>query len=173
VITPAGAILGTSVTLVSLLASDPTGNPLTFAWDFGDGTTGTGEATTHVYANEGDFFPKVTVTNGEGSFWGTATTALAVKSLTARWSGDMDAVHGRVSITQDGLDLTGTYQDDAHTSGSVAGTISATGEVTFTVTRAGIAPFTFTGTAGPDVETLVGSASGRDIASERWQLARD
>ena len=175
-IAPAGAIVGTSVTLISRLASDPTGSPLTFAWDFGDGATATGEATTHLYATAGDFFPKVTVSSSEGS-WATATVTIRVKSLTARWSGEVDTVpggvfrggEGRVSITQDGLDLTGTYQDQ----GSLKGTISPTGTVTFTVTRAGFAPFTFTGTAGPDVETLVGGASGPDVGNERWSLRRN
>jgi hypothetical protein len=179
VIEPAGAIAGTAVTLTSRLATDPTGLPLSFAWDFGDGATATGEATTHVYATAGDFFPTVTVSNGEGSAARVSVT-IPVRSLTAEWSGDMNRVpggltpggHGRVSITQNGLVLSGTYQDDSH-QGSVAGTISATGTVTFTVTNPGMAPFTFTGTAGPDVRTLVGAASGRDVISGPWALARD
>ena len=57
-IAPAGAIVGTAVTLTSRDASDPTGNPLSFAWDFGDGATATGEAATHVYSTAGDFFPR-------------------------------------------------------------------------------------------------------------------
>ena len=65
-IAPAGAIVGTSVTLRSLLASDPSGSSLSYDWDFGDGSTAAGEATTHVYATAGDFFAKVTVSNSEG-----------------------------------------------------------------------------------------------------------
>ena len=78
----------------------------------------------------------------------------------------------RVSITQNGLDLSGTYQDDLY-EGRVAGAISATGTVTFTVTNPGIAPFRFTGTAGSDVGTLVGAASGPDVVNGRWALSRD
>lgn len=47
------------------------------------------------------------------------------------------------------------------------------GSVSFTVTIPGMAPFTFTGTAGPNVATLVGAASGRDVVNGRWALARD
>ena len=178
-IAPAGAILGTAVTLTSRLANDPTGNPLSYAWDFGDGATATGEAATHVYSTAGDFFPKVTVSSSEGSS-AVATVTIPVRSLTAGWSGDMNRApggpspggHDRLSITQDGLQLSGTYQDDLY-QGRLVGAISATGTVTFTVTNPGLAPFTFTGKAGPDVGTLVGTASGRDLVSGPWALARE
>ena len=77
-----------------------------------------------------------------------------------------------MSITQDGLDLHGTYQDDSR-QGIVEGRISDTGTVTFTVTRPGLAPVTFTGTAGPDVATLVGAANGPDVVDRPWTLARN
>ena len=171
-IAPLGAIVGTSVTLQSRLASDPTGSSLSYSWDFGDGSTATGEATTHVYATAGDFFATVTVSGSEGSS-GAATLNVPVRSLTARWSGDLGAVPGsRVSITQDGLDLRGTYQDDSRR-GVVEGRISETGTVTFTVTSPGLAPVTFTGTAGPNVVTLVGAANGRDVVNRPSTLARE
>lgn len=36
---------------------------LTYAWDFGDGTTGTGSVETHSYASGGTYFVKLTVTD--------------------------------------------------------------------------------------------------------------
>jgi len=166
-IVPAGAIVGTSVILESRLASDPTGNSLSYSWDFGDGETAAGEATTHVYATTGDFFATVTVSSSEGGS-AMATLNIPVRSLTARWSGDL----GAVSITQDGLDLRGTYQDDSR-QGIVEGRISERGTVTFTITSPGLAPVTFTGTAGPEVVTLVGAANGRDVLNRPWTLARN
>jgi PKD repeat protein len=178
-IAPAGAIVGTSVVLESRLASDPSGNSLSFTWDFGDGDSATGEATSHVYATPGDYYATVTVSSSEG---GSAVASLhvPVRSLTARWSGDLDPVpggpaperHGWVSITQDGLDLRGTYQDDSR-QGVVEGRISERGTVTFTVTSPGLAPLTFTGTAGADVVTLVGAANGPDVVDRPWTLARN
>lgn len=165
-IAPAGAIVGTAVVLESRHALDPTGSALFYAWNFGDGATATGEATIHVYDTVGDSYASVTVTNSEGSS-AVAGLNIPVRSLTARWSGDL----GVMSITQDGLDLRGTYED-ASRPGVVAGRISQTGTVTFTVTSPGLAPVTFTGTAGPDVGTLVGSASGRDLVNRSATLAR-
>ena len=77
-----------------------------------------------------------------------------------------------MSITQDGLDLRGTYQDDRH-QGDVVGKIGERGTVTFTVTTPGLAPVTFTGTAGPNVMTLVGETTGRGAVDKPWTLARE
>jgi PKD domain len=175
-IAPAGAIVGTLVVLESRLASDPTGNSLSYTWDFGDGDSATGEYTAHVYATPGDYYATVTVSSSEG---GSAVASLhvPVRSLSARWSGALPGgpsagMNGRVSITQDGLELRGTYQDDAR-QGIVEGRISERGTVTFTVTSPGLAPVTFTGTAGPDVVTLVGAAHGPDAVDRPWTLARN
>jgi hypothetical protein len=120
----------------------------------------------HVYDTEGTFFATVTASSEAGSQSATAT--IQVSSLTGRWSGD----YGRVSITQDGLTLRGRYLDDPK-EGIVEGGVTMTGTVTFTVTRPGLDPVTFTGTAGPDVRTLVGTAKGRDAVDRPWKLNRD
>ena len=167
-IAPAGAIVGTSVILESRLASNPTGGSLSYSWDFGDGyTVMGGDSITHVYASEGTYVATVTVSSGEA---GSAQASLnvPVRSVTARWTGD----YGRVSITQDGLDLRGRYLDDPR-EGIVEGRVSETGTVTFTITRPGLAPVTFTGTAGPDVMTLVGAAKGSDAVNRPWTLTRN
>lgn len=49
----------------SVLASDQDNDPLTFAWDFGDGTTETSAANTmHTYTTSGAFTAKVSVSDG-------------------------------------------------------------------------------------------------------------
>jgi len=47
-------------------ASDPDGDSLTYAWDFGDGTSGTGATSTHAYSLQGRFIALLTVTDGKG-----------------------------------------------------------------------------------------------------------
>jgi PKD repeat protein len=47
-------------------SSDPEGRPLTYAWDFGDGKTATGETASHTYAKEGEYAVKLTVTDEKG-----------------------------------------------------------------------------------------------------------
>ncbi|MBA2736960.1 MAG: PQQ-dependent sugar dehydrogenase, partial [Pyrinomonadaceae bacterium] len=56
-------------------SSDPDGDPLTYAWDFGDGTTGTGAMPVHRYAAIGTYNPVVTVSDGRG---GSATATIRI-----------------------------------------------------------------------------------------------
>lgn len=47
-------------------ASDPDSDALTYAWDFGDGTSGSGDAPKHAYSLPGNYIAIVTVTDGKG-----------------------------------------------------------------------------------------------------------
>ncbi len=46
-------------------SSDPEGSALTYSWDFGDGTTGTGQTATHSYATAGPRTITLTVSDGD------------------------------------------------------------------------------------------------------------
>lgn len=49
------------------VATDPDGDPVTAAWDFGDGSTGTDLSTSHTYNSAGVFTAKLTVTDNKGA----------------------------------------------------------------------------------------------------------
>jgi len=60
--------------------SDPGGMGIdTIKWDFGDGSTATGNAATHTYARDGDYTARVTATTSDGRT-GTATQAVSVRT---------------------------------------------------------------------------------------------
>lgn len=52
-------------------SSDPDGDPLSYAWDFGDDETSTDPSPSHTYASGGD--KTITLTVSDGSLTGTAT----------------------------------------------------------------------------------------------------
>lgn len=59
----------------ALSSRDPDGSIFSFAWDFGDGTTGEGVTVEHTYQGSGRFVARLTVTDNRG---GTGTTTRSV-----------------------------------------------------------------------------------------------
>jgi PKD repeat protein len=55
------------VTFQTTGSSDPDGTIASYAWDFGDGTAGTGAEPTHTYTSGGRYFPTLTVTDDDGA----------------------------------------------------------------------------------------------------------
>ena len=60
-------------------SSDPDGNNLTYAWNFGDGSTGTGVSPTHTYSFAGNYIASLTVTDdGTPPLSATAQASVSV-----------------------------------------------------------------------------------------------
>ena len=57
-------------------SSDQDGDYLSYVWDFGDGTTGTGISTTHFYITPGNYTCTLTVYDGRGGVASAALTAV-------------------------------------------------------------------------------------------------
>jgi len=74
---PYAGVEGTSVPFSAAGSSDPDGDALSYAWDFGDGATGTGAAPTHAYADNGAYTALVIVTDPYGAA-DTAASAVTV-----------------------------------------------------------------------------------------------
>ena len=77
---PYGGSEGNAVSFDGTGSTDPDGNTLTYAWDFGDGATGTGATPTHEYADNGSYTVSLTVSDGNGGT-DTKTTTATVTNL--------------------------------------------------------------------------------------------
>ncbi|MBI4463529.1 MAG: PKD domain-containing protein [Acidobacteria bacterium] len=67
--------VGDTIAFNGSLSSDPDGDPLTYAWDFGDGSTGTGVNPTHSYSAAGTFTVSLIVNDGQVNSAPVMTTA--------------------------------------------------------------------------------------------------
>lgn len=62
---PLSACKGQVIQFSSIVTPNASGTPV-YAWDFGDGTSGSGSAPAHTYATAGTYSVSLTVTNGAG-----------------------------------------------------------------------------------------------------------
>ncbi len=67
--------VGEEVTFDGSASSDPDGTITSYEWDFGDGTTDTGEVVTKTYDSSGDYTVSLTVTDDKGA---STTDSVAV-----------------------------------------------------------------------------------------------
>ena len=71
---------GASVSLSASGSTDADGDALTYAWSFGDGTTGSGATVTKRWADDGGYTVSVVVT-GPGGASSTATTTATIANV--------------------------------------------------------------------------------------------
>jgi hypothetical protein len=78
---------------------DPGGGIVSYTWDFGDGTTGSGAEVTHTYAAGGRYFPRLTVTDNAGlssAFVDEVAVDLPAAPFAHTGGADANTVHGAV-----------------------------------------------------------------------------
>jgi len=73
------ALVGEPVTFNGGMSSDPDGSIVSFAWDFGDGSSASGTTVTHAYAAAAQYTVLLTVTDNTG-LTGSDTTAITVRT---------------------------------------------------------------------------------------------
>jgi hypothetical protein len=142
----------TSFSISSQGASDPDNDPLTYDWNFGDGTTGSGQTATKVYAAAGTFSVSLTVSDGKNTVTAPAASVTVARNMAGTWTGATEpgftsAVS--VTLTQSGTTLGGSMTFSGGLSGTVTGLTGTVSGTTYPTTATFTTPqFTVTGFPG-------------------------
>ncbi len=91
-------------------SSDPNGDALTYAWDFGDGAMGDGVAPLHSYAADGTYTVTLTVDDGQAT--DTATTTVTVETPPANRAPTADAGGPYNGVTGESVSFNGAGSRD-------------------------------------------------------------
>lgn len=147
VVTPTTGLEDTQIfTVNGSTSSNPTGGPLTYAWNWGDGTTATGVTASKVYADPGPYTIALTVTNSAGVSSAPATRNVVVTSpvvptasfTTSPATGTSPltvTVNASASTDPNGDPLTYAWNFGDGTTGSgVVTTVTYTTQATYTIT---------------------------------------
>jgi hypothetical protein len=150
-----GLQAATPITFASQGAGGGSSGTLTYAWDFGDGTTGSGPLVTHVYGTSGLFTVKVDVSDGKKS--ATATGSVTIRSLAGTWRGTLAGALGvTMTLTQNGAAVTGMYTDQAG-SGTLTGSArAASPRVNLVISPSGFPAASYAADPNADVSRLTG-----------------
>jgi hypothetical protein len=164
-VSPAGQAI-TAVTSVTFAGTgtDPDGDPLTFSWNLGDGTTVTGQTVTRVYPRDGTFNVSLTVSDGRGGS-ALASAAVTARSLAGIWTSA--AREWNFEIEQTGTTLRGRLlgfkdtrlADPLPLNGTARSPRAVEFDVRgpFVVGGLRVPGLGFTGTAAADLNTMTGT----------------
>ena len=106
--TPSSGPTPLTVNFSSAGSSDPEGQPLTYAWNFGDSTTSILANPTHTYSNPGPYQARLTVSDGVNS---TISAPLSVTAGTAPVATILSPTDGISFKAGDVISFSGTATD--------------------------------------------------------------
>jgi len=143
-----------------------------YAWDFGDGNTGSGASTTHIYEEEGDFTVCVVVTNNSGEEVETCVDVSAACALELS-EGTTTPSSIEVDVDNASGDLSYSWSDGQTTNPAVD--LDASSELTVTVTDDSgcTADATFSTTScsiGLTVSAISGSSALASVTGSNGEL---
>jgi len=79
---PTSGVAPLAVSFNASSSSDSDGSITSYAWDFKDGNTGTGETINHTFSSTGSYNVKLTVTDNKGAIGSTTKTITVTKPIT-------------------------------------------------------------------------------------------
>ena len=151
---PYSASLGQTVTFDGSKSTVPSGQTLTYAWNFGDSTSGTGVSPTHTYATAGTYTVTLTIT-ASGGATATSTATVTISGLPVANAGGPYTANLSQAVSFDGSKSTAPSSQTLTYAWSFGDSTSGTG----------VSPTHTYATAGTYTVTLTITASGGATAT--------
>lgn len=176
-VTPGFGVSQLTSMSMSASGTDPDGDPVTFDWDFGDGTRGTGAAFSKVYAGSGVATIRVTASDGRGGTVTDSRTA-TIGSMGGTWAGNLTINAGQAAattlvLTQTGGTVTGTMVlsgFSGRTDPAQPGRIDAGGAVEMRMKVDPFSDFTLRGTMDATGRRITGAAFGSGFNGQPFTI---
>ena len=114
-VSPSSPTTGESATFDAADSSDSDGSISSYSWEFGDGSSGSGQSVTHSYSSTGDYTVSLTVTDDDGATDSNSTTVTVQSSDGGGGGGPCDGVpQWESDVAYNGGDQV-TYEGDLFT----------------------------------------------------------
>ena len=172
-VTPSFGISELTSFTYSASASDPDGDPVSFAWDLaGNAANGPNGSITFVGSGTAGF--KVTISDGKG---GTAsdTRTITVGNATGTWRGTGVSLGAfTMVLTQTGAKVSGSYSDNAFGAGKIdpaqPGSINASGHIEMRMKQGVFTDFTFKGDMDQSGRRITGQIFGSGFNGQAFTM---
>ena len=150
---PSDPAVGDSVSFDASGSSDADGSIASYEWDFGDGSTDSGESVTHTFSSPGDYDVELTVTDDDGAT-DTTTQTVSVAETAAPANFQISAIDVESPVTQgDAATVSATVENTGDDDGTQTVAVAVDGA---TVDSQGV---TLAGGASDDVTFEVATDS--------------
>jgi PKD repeat protein len=166
---------GAAIGLSGSASSDPDGSIVTYAWTFGDGTSGSGSNPTHAYATAGAYTASLTVTDNNGAQSTDSSVVTVASGGSSTWARSVggsgsDGAYGVAADAAGNVFAGGTLRGSMTVGGTTL-TSAGLGDwfiVKYSPTGAVLWAKRFGGTGDDALESLAADADGNVIATGRF-----
>jgi hypothetical protein len=128
-VTPDVGVAGVTAISVAAPGNDREGDPISYAWDLGDGSGSAAASLSHVYAQTGSYVVRLEASDGRHRVSPPPVT-VAIRDLTGTWRGTMTGLPDfTLNLQQAGSAIFGTFSQGGRDAALISGKVTSPDKV--------------------------------------------